>query len=118
MELQGPRRHFGYPVTRSSGKCWSRSLWTGRSPAATQAWHQRERTDVLSGDWHLSTSAYFFLYDHVHGPIQPGIQESTEGQGTPAATGHGPYSLPVTLGNDISSNKDNYESEQNEAGED
>ena len=86
-------------MTRSSGQCWSRALWTGRSPAATQAWHQRERTDVLSGDWHLSTSAYFSLYDHVHGPIQPGIQESTEGQGTPAATGHGQLLRAKRLGN-------------------
>jgi len=35
--VQGPRRHFEYPMTRCSGQRWFRSLWTCRSPTATQA---------------------------------------------------------------------------------
>ena len=38
--------------------------------------------------------------------LQPGIQDSTEGQSTPAATGYGPFLFPKRLSNNTS-NDDN-----------
>ena len=105
-------------MTRWRGKFWSRTLWTGRSPAATQAWDQRERTGGPLRELAFDHQRLLLPIWPRPQALQPGVQASTEGQGTPAATGHGPYSLPVTLGNDISSNKDTYESGQYKAGED
>ena len=52
------------------------------------------------------------MYEHG------GPEGATQRQGTSAATGHGPLSLPITVGNDISSNEEILDSEQYGAEED